>query len=93
MSARQCIDDGTACHIACVETAMHCLAQGGVHAERDRVRPPKSEQPASPFLSGDWMTSTKGREAPTRAPGQLPNEMAVPAAGTVAFRDRPNSAR
>jgi len=38
MSARQCIDDCTACHIACVETAIHCLAQGGAHAGRDRVR-------------------------------------------------------
>lgn len=38
MDFSRCIELCTACHRTCVQTAIHCLAQGGPHAGRDRIR-------------------------------------------------------
>lgn len=38
MTMSDCIEDCTECHRVCIETKIHCLAQGGSHAERDHIR-------------------------------------------------------
>lgn len=35
---RQCIDECTACHQACMQTIQHCLGMGGKHAEQGHIR-------------------------------------------------------
>jgi hypothetical protein len=35
---RDCIDNCTACHYACLETVTHCLMEGGRHAEAAHIR-------------------------------------------------------
>ncbi len=35
---QQCIDNCTACHNSCVETAAHCMELGGEHAAAEHIR-------------------------------------------------------
>jgi hypothetical protein len=35
---QECIDNCTRCHAVCVATTIHCLQQGGKHAEASHIR-------------------------------------------------------
>ena len=35
---RQCIQECTTCHQACLQTIQHCLGMGGKHAEQAHIR-------------------------------------------------------